>query len=217
MRKYPLRNNKVYHTFTKSIAGYEIFRDNTDFQRIINLFQYFRAQKPPLRFSVFLDAKKKNNFNEDHFNSKNNLVEIVAYCIMPTHIHLILKQLKKNGISVFMRNVLNSYTRFFNIKNKRKGPLWEGRFKNVEVETDEQLLHLTRYVHLNPVTAGIVHKPDEWMFSSYREFLGLIENKNRMCKYLNVLDVKYDEYRRFVSSGKDYQKELAEIKALCLE
>ena len=70
-----------------------------------------------------------------------------------------------------MRRLLNSYTRYFNEKIKRKGPLWEGRFKKVLVNSDEQLLHLTRYVHLNPVSAGIVEKPEDWPCSSYREYI----------------------------------------------
>jgi putative transposase len=78
---------------------------------------------------------------------------------MPTHIHLVLRQLKDGGISKFMSNILNSYSRYFNIKHNRKGPLWEGRFRKVLVGSDEQLLHLTRYVHLNPVTACLVDKP----------------------------------------------------------
>ncbi len=78
---------------------------------------------------------------------------------MPTHIHLILKQLKEDGISAYMSKILNSYTCYFNRRTKRKGPLWESRFKRVEVTSDEQLLHLTRYIHLNPVTAHIVEEP----------------------------------------------------------
>ena len=61
-------------------------------------------------------------------------VEIIAYCIMPTHFHLVVKQLKEDGISFFIQQILNSYSRYFNIKTKRKGPLWEGRFQNVIIE-----------------------------------------------------------------------------------
>ncbi len=162
-----------------------------------------------------METKNKEEFYQKHYVAKENLLEIIAYCCMPTHIHLILKQLKKGGISVFMSNVLNSYTRYFNNKTKRRGPLWESRFKNVEVTSDEQLLHLTRYVHLNPVTANLIEVPQAWNFSSYEEFLG--EIKEGICNYSKFLDIDPDEYREFVNSQIDYQQELAKIKELCLE
>jgi len=217
MRKYPLIDGKVYHTFTKSIAGFEIFRNESDYQRISSVLNYYKAENPPVRFSIFSDIKNKESFYQRHFDSQDDLVEIIAYCFMPTHIHLILRQLKKDGISIFMSRVLNSYTRYFNLKNKRKGPLWESRFKNVEVGTDEQLLHLTRYIHLNPVTANLVEDPQDWNFSSYNEYLGEKQFKESICNYSRLLDIVPEDYKKFVSSRKDYQRELAELKELFLE
>ena len=217
MRKYPLVEGKVYHTFTKSIAGFEIFRNESDYQRMSSMVNYYKVENPPVKFSIFSDIKNKNDFYQRHSLSQGNLVEIIAYCFMPTHVHLILRQLKKDGISVFMSRVLNSYTRYFNLKNKRKGPLWESRFKNVEVETDEQLLHLTRYIHLNPVTAHLVEDPYEWSFSSYKEYLGEKQFKDSICNYSRLLDIIPEDYKEFVSSRKEYQRELAGLKELYLE
>ena len=90
---------------------------------------------------------------------------------MPTHIHFVIEQKEKNAISFFMRKLLNSYAKYFNFKNHRKGPLWESRFKHVACETDEQLLHLTRYVHLNPVYHGFVEHPIEWKHSSFGDYV----------------------------------------------
>jgi putative transposase len=182
-----------------------------------DLLKYYKIEKPPLRFSIFMEIKDKENFFRKHFTTEGALIDIIAYCFMPTHIHLILKQLKKDGVSIFMRNTLNSYTRYFNIKTKRKGPLWESRFQNILVETDEQLLHLTRYIHLNPVTAHMVDRPQDWKFSSYREFLGEAEDKERICDYSEVLDIKPKDYKGFVNSQIDYQRKLAEIRKLFLE
>ncbi|MDH5769475.1 MAG: transposase [Nitrospirota bacterium] len=217
MRKYPLIEGKVYHTFTKSIAGFEIFRNELDYQRMGSMLSYYKVENPPVKFSIFSDIKNKEFFYQRHFYSKDNLVEIIAYCFMPTHIHLVLLQLKKDGISIFMSKVLNSYTRYFNIKNKRKGPLWEGRFKNVEVGTDEQLLHLTRYIHLNPVTANLVEDPRDWSFSSYKEYLGEKQLEENICNYSRLLDIVPQDYKKFVSSRKEYQRELAELKELFLD
>lgn len=181
------------------------------------MLNYYKVENPPLKFSTFSEIKNKEVFHHKHFTSRNNLVEIIAYCFMPTHIHLILRQLKKDGISSFMSRVLNSYTRYFNVKNKRKGPLWESRFKNVEVITDEQLLHLTRYIHLNPVTANLVEDPHDWSFSSYKEYLGKKKLEECICNYSRLLEIVPEDYKKFVSARKDFQWELAELKELFLE
>lgn len=218
LRKDPLVVGKIYHVFNKSIAGFKIFNNNSEISRIIAVICYYQRGKPPLRFSEFIRSAKENHLNETiPLPAKEKLVEIIAYCLMPTHLHLILKQLKGNGISVFMSNILNSYTRYFNTKINRKGPLWEGRFKNVSVETDEQLLHLTRYIHLNPVTAYLVNKPEEWPASSYQEYLLKVNDKDRICKYEDILEIEPTSYKNFVEDIASYQRELATIKELLLE
>ncbi|MBU0693990.1 MAG: transposase [Candidatus Omnitrophica bacterium] len=217
MRKIPLVEGKIYHIFSKSIAGFKIFGNDSEYERMRNMLRYYKVDNSPLRFSAFLEIKNKELFFEKHFMERDNLVEIIAYCFMPTHIHLILKQVRQKGISIFMNNILNSYTRYFNVKIKRKGPLWESRFKNVLVKTDEQFLHLTRYLHLNPVTAYLVERPEHWSFSSYKEFLGEIREEERLCNYSDVLNINPKEYKKFVKSQIDYQRELAEIKELFLE
>jgi len=141
---------------------------------------------------------------------------MIAYCLMPTHFHFILEPLQENGIATFTNNLLNSYTRFFNLKHKRQGPLWQGRSKKVLIETDEQLIHLTRYLHLNPVTAHLVKVPEQWEASSYGEYLGISKWK-KMCQYSHVLEIDPLRYRKFVEDQISYQRELAWVKHLILE
>ena len=136
---------------------------------------------------------------------------------MPTHIHLVLRQLKDNGISKFMSNILNSYSRYFNLKHNRKGPLWEGRFKKIMVENDDQLLHLTRYIHLNPVTAYLVNRPEDWFASSYHEYIMSVVQENRLCNCTYTLDTNPTSYKRFVEDNISYQRELAKIKHLAMD
>lgn len=145
------------------------------------------------------------------------LVEILAFCLMPTHIHLILKQLTDRGISIFMQRSLNSYASYFNKKYKRSGPLWTGRFKNVLVESDEQLWHLTRYVHLNPSTAGLVDNPKDWNYSSYREYLGMVKSAQCLSYQKEMMDVLPSEYKKFVEDQINYQRELSLIKNLIVD
>lgn len=180
--------------------------------RMMELLNYYQTDCSKPRYSYYV-----KRICEYEREKGEKIIQIIAHCLMPTHIHLILRQLKDNGISVFINNILNSYTRYFNIKHKRKGPLWEYRFKNVLVETDEQLLHLTRYLHLNPTTACLVEKPEEWEFSSYKEYLSETEFDKRICSFDDILSINPILYRNFVEDGQDYQRQLARIKKLLLE
>ncbi|MCG2710844.1 MAG: transposase [Candidatus Omnitrophica bacterium] len=216
-RKNILSNGGIYHVYSKSIAGYKIFHNNNDYNRIIDLFKYYRIKNTSVKFSKFLEIKNMDIFIEKHLSRKDFLVQIIAYCIMPTHIHLVLMQLQDEGISIFMGNVLNSYSRFFNIRISRKGPLWESRFKNVLVETDEQLIHLTRYLHLNPVTAGLVENAEDWRYSSIKEYLNKRKDSERICNFDSIIELQKLNYKSFVDSQKDYQRELGKIKGLFLD
>lgn len=215
MRKNPLVVGQIYHVFTKSIARFNIFNNDNEFFRIIEMLRYYQQENPALKFSKFINIKDKT-MEKSLISNNNNLVGIIAYSIMPTHIHLILKQIKENGISNFMRIVLNSYTRYFNIKHTRKGPLWEGRFKSVLVKNDEQLLHLTRYLHLNPVTAYLIEKPEDWIATSYKEYLSKI-NDNQICEYQEILEIEPKEYKKFVEDRISYQRDLGKIKDILLD
>lgn len=217
MRKDPLISGQAYHVFTRSIANFQIFNNENEFSRILEVARYYQREKPEIKFSKFIQLEENSQVNKkDYFSGKEKLVEIIAYCFMPTHLHLILKQLKQNGISIFMNHVLNSYTRYFNTKHKRRGPLWEARFRSVLVESDEYLFHLTRYIHLNPATAMLVDKPENWNFSSYQEYLSQVHD-NKICKYDDILEITPHSYKQFVDDRISYQQELAKIKDLLLE
>jgi len=219
-REIPLVNGEIYHILSRSIAEYKVFNDKQDCERMMKLLKYYQTD-PDCKFSDFLALKAVlqngfNNYLEETAKDKEDIVQIIAYCLMPTHIHLILKQLKDNGISQYFGNILNSYSRYFNTKHKRKGPLWETKFKNVLVKNDEQLLHLTRYIHLNPVTACLVDKPEGWSNSSYKEYIEL-NTRFKICQYDELLDVKPRTYQKFVNDRIVYQRELAKIKTLLLD
>jgi len=215
MRKQPLNTEDIYHVFTKSIAGFRVFRTRTDYTRMIGLFKFYRIKNPATRFSTYIEIKDKEQFFIKYIADRKHLVDIVAYCLMPTHIHLIIKQLDNNGISIFMKNILDSYTRYFNLRTKRKGPLWQSRFMSVMVENNEQLLHLTRYLHLNPTSEGLVERPEEWLYSSYGEYIRLA--KDKICNTDILPDILPSKYRRFVESRINYQKEISRLKELLFE
>ena len=207
----------MYHIFNRSIAEYKIFNDTKDYERMFCLINFFQIKEPPCKFADFIILKHVRqegflNYLNSITKKDEKLVQLIAYCFMPTHIHLIMKQLSPNGISIFMSNILNSYTRYFNTKHKRKGPLWESKFQNVLVNKDEQLLHLTRYVHLNPVTAKLVNKPGDWTFSSFNEYINETNEDQKICKYNELLEINPSEYKKFLKERISYQRELAILK-----
>ena len=96
---------------------------------------------------------------------------VIAYCLMPNHYHFLLRPEKGGALSPFIQRLFNSYTQAFNRQQRRSGTLFEGRAKSVLVDTDEYILHLCRYIHLNPVKAELVVRPEEWPYSNYLEWV----------------------------------------------
>lgn len=218
IRKDPLVNEQYYHIINRSIAQYKVFNDRQDYLRIIELIDLCSFTEFLYKYSDFLELT--NQFRIQFISrlktQSPKFVEIIAYCIMPTHIHLLLKQNKENGISKYMAKVLNSYSRYFNIRHQRIGPLWEGKFKNILVKDDEQMLHLTRYLHLNPVSAGLVKKPEDWEFSSYHEYVDNREGAT-ICDFETIINTTPKQYKKFVHDRINYQKQLSLIKKLLID
>ncbi|WP_287706938.1 MULTISPECIES: transposase [unclassified Microcystis] len=98
-------------------------------------------------------------------------LDVIAYCLMPNHYHLLI-QLKKAELSAAMQAFSLSYTKAINRRYGRVGSLFQGRFQAILVNDTEYLLNLSRYIHCNPVKAGLVSQPQEWEFSSFREYVG---------------------------------------------
>ncbi|MBN2482765.1 MAG: transposase [Candidatus Omnitrophica bacterium] len=212
-----LTTGQIYHVYSRTIAKFEIFHNECDYLRMRRMIGYYRYQHRAISFSKFNRAANDTERNKEILDAHKKIVKIIAYCFMPTHIHLILKQVADNGISNFMNNILNSYTRYFNTKHNRKGPLWESRFKKVLVENDEQLLHLTRYIHLNPTTACLVENLCEWEPSSYREYIAFDKDTEKICEYSDLFQMCPKIYRDFVADRISYQRELAKIKSLIFD
>lgn len=105
-------------------------------------------------------------------NLKKHHVSLICYALMPNHLHLVAKQETEEPIHKFISSLHTSYSMYFNKKHHRTGHLFQDRFKQVLVDSDEQLIHLSRYLHLNPVQAGLAEKPWKYFWSSYQEVMG---------------------------------------------
>jgi len=217
-RKDPLISGQFYHVFSRSISGYVIFNNDSEFLRMFNLLNLYRYEDFTYRYSAFIDltANVQAGLIAGLKENSELIVEVVAFCIMPTHIHLVLKQKQDGGISKYMARILNGYSRYFNTRHGRNGPLWAGRFKSVLVENDEQLLHLTRYIHLNPSSAALVKNPEEWHFSSLPQYLEK-DVETCICNKDGLFDMTAKSYNKFIQDRKFYQRDLSIIKSQLID
>src|SRR3989344_7879200 len=119
-RILPLVNSEVYHVFNRGIDRRPTFITKAEYQRAIKSISFYRFAKPPLRLSKLLLLENKRQVEIlESLEKSEKLVEIISYCLMPNHFHFLLKQTQENGISKFLGNFQNSYTRYFNTRNKR--------------------------------------------------------------------------------------------------
>jgi len=218
-RNRPLVNGQIYHVINRGVAQSPIFLDKKDYVNCLNRLFYYRA-KQKTRFSYLPRFKNQLHYTQPYNIVTKPFIEIIAYCFMPNHFHLLLRQATDDGISVFMNNYLDSYVRYFNTKHKRRGPLFEGRFKAIRIETDEQLLHVSRYIHLNPYSSFIVKTVDQvfsYPYSSLDQYLTNQDSKVIDKKVVLDFFKTPTLYKEFVKDQADYQQKLDLIKHLTLE
>lgn len=170
-KREPLRNGKTYHIFNKSIFHFTVFNNKYEYEHMLLLIRFYQFAHTGRRgrFSYYYkNYLQPNNlcWNEDFFVDKEKVVDVLAYCLMPTHIHFALRQKCDGGINQFMHRLLNSYSHYFNLRYDRRGPLWQNRFKDVLVDGGDHLDRLISYIHQNPVKAKLVKKAGDWPYSS---------------------------------------------------
>lgn len=223
-RKVVLAPQQIYHVFNRGVAALPIYLNTRSYLRFLDLIGYYRFSNTPFSFSQLMSLPKEEGKKILVGLRKENSihVEILAYCFMPNHFHFLLKQVTDRGISIFMKNLQNGYVKYFNIKNERAGPLFQSMFKAVRIETDEQLLHVSRYIHLNPSTAYLVEpgKLTDYKWSSLSTYLD--EDSDKINNFVNSEIIlkffkKRKNYLKFILDQASYQRELDKIKHLALE
>lgn len=219
-REDPLVTGEIYHLFNRGITGLQTFTNDGDYSRFTNTFKYYLSIPTPIRFSNFirLPESRKNELLDQI--TTDTRVDILTYCLMPNHFHFLLKQKLDHGLSDYLRLITNSYTRYFNTKNHRVGPIFQGRFKAVRITNEQQLLHVSRYIHLNPYSAGLISRPadlENYPYSSFPEYL--YSQVNKICRNDQILGLfrGSGEYRDFVLDHSDHQRQLEYIKHLTLD
>jgi len=218
-REVPLITDSYYHVLNRGVAKLPTYLDVYDYRHALLGLSYYRFSQPPMRLSQLLDLStslRRSAFDRLE-ESGERLVDIIAWCLMPNHFHLLLRQRVDGGISQLLRRWTDSYSRYFNRRHDRVGPLFQGVFKNVLVTSNEQLVHLSRYIHINAPVAGLTSREKLWEYpwSSAGEYEG---SRRGFCTPEIVLD-QFEEngYRRFVEDHLDYAAQLEAIKHLTLE
>jgi len=200
-----LVNGQFYHIYNRGVEKRRVYEDRRCYRRFLQAIRYYQLEGPKPKFS--------NSFNNKTFKPdlSKKIVDVICYCLMPNHFHFLLKQLKDGGISEFISKLINSYTKFYNLKYNRVGPLFQGQFKAVLIESDEQLLHVSRYIHLNPIASFLVKDLNQHEWSSYQEY---IEGVNGLCQKEEILNFYKDpqKYQKFVLDQVDYAQTLEKIK-----
>lgn len=219
-RKVVFANDEIYHVFNRGVEKRPTFTDKRELDRSIITLDFYRFANLPLKLSRFLNLPEVERSKlKQTLDSFEKLVEVICYCLMPNHFHFLLKQRTDVGISTFTANFTNSYTKYFNTKHERIGPLFQGLFKAVHIESDEQLIHVSRYIHLNPVSSYLI-EPEElenYKWSSFPEYMGLSNKNISNPKLVSDLFPSKEKYKQFVLDQVDYARKLEQIKHLVLE
>ena len=161
--------DSYYHIYNRGVAKQQIFHDKQDYSVFLSYLKVYLTSQE----NIIPKKKLKNYTNE---------ITLLSYCLMPNHFHLLIKQKSSNSINQFMQSLCTKYTIYYNAKYKRVGPLFQGRYKAVLVETDEQLLHLSRYIHQNQISTryDLVTRSDltlETDYSSRKNYIGNVKQE----------------------------------------
>lgn len=181
-RKFKFSVSEFYHIYNRGNNKGLIFLTDSDrkrFQRLLFLCNDTKSVVYKTVQGLPLDKIKRDE----------PLVDIGAYCLMPNHFHLLLRERKEGGISLFLEKLTTAYSMYFNKSNERTGSLFEGRFKAKYVDSDEYLKYLFSYIHLNPVK--IIDS--EWKENG-------IADRGMARQYLAAY--KYSSYLDYIGAGR---------------
>ncbi len=188
MRNIQISVGEHYHVYNRGTHKNTIFHDRTDYSRFLFLIVFLQSPvsfDPISRRVRFFVEHSVFEIDEGEVMeiSDKRYVDLVSFCLMPNHFHLILKETEEGGTARYMQRVLNGYTKYYNTKYGISGHLFQGPYKAVHVEDNDQLLYLSTYVHRNPrELSGWKNKEQKYEWSSYQDYI----NSNRWGKLLST-------------------------------
>ena len=203
-----------FHVYNRGVAKQPLFLDTHDYRHFLETLSFYLDSTQIRRLSKTGAKDRRLLFAVQPIDP---LVTVVAYCLMPNHFHLVLREEREKGVSTYMQRAMNSYTRAFNTKYRRVGTVFQGVFSAVGVSSDQQLLHVCRYVYLNPVVARMVHSAADYRWSSFAQLMS--ESESRLVDSQILLGIAggRDQYKDFVNDYASYAQELGALKSLLIE
>lgn len=212
-----IASNEYYHIFNRGAHRHTLFRDKNDWLRFLFLILYCQSPMllPHTKRMVTSSALAEGfpvPLEKQTEIIARRTVGLTAFCVLSNHFHLLLRQTEEVGVSRYMHRVIMGYTNYFNTKYKTSGHLFQGRYRDVHVSTNEQLLYLSAYIHRNPRDlAQWRGREEEYPYSSLSDYT----NKNRWGGILetDILASQFKEdhsYRDFVrtSTAKSFKETL---------
>lgn len=202
--------NGYYHVYNRGVGKQEIFTDKKDYKVFLSYLKSYLSPPPDLtklkrEFTVKDGVFKGIPRQTKNYNDK---IKLIAYCLMPNHFHFIINQNDSSSMRDFLHSLSIRYSMYFNKRHDRVGPLFQGRYKAVLINDENYLLHLSRYIHLNPqeYTKDIVSA-----YSSYADYVGFRKTAwvkpNIILSYFENSPVpeirKNNTYKDFVEKYKE--------------
>lgn len=158
-----------YHVYNRGVEKRDIFMDEMDYKVFLRYLKFYLLPKEKVIEEIKIEKEAIDLLRLNNFFKK---IELVAFCLMANHFHLLLRQKEKSDMEFFMRSLGGKYVKYFNKKYERLGPLFQGIYKAVLIESEEQLLHISRYIHLNPKEVlGKTQMLIDYPWSSYPAYV----------------------------------------------
>jgi len=186
--------NEIYHIIIRGVDGRLIFVDENDRWRgVFSVYEFNTTESVTIREKRKEREKFKKQITQSmieamQMDKRDKLVEVLVFAFMPNHIHLVLRQLKPDGISIFMQKFNSGYTVYFNNKYERNGHLFQGRFKAIHIDDDEYLKTVFTYIHTNPISI-IEPKWKEFGIRDHKAAIEFLENY-RWSSYMDYIGKK---------------------------
>lgn len=203
----------IYHIYNRGNNKEIIFRDEQDYRALLfRLGLVFGIKKEDLNEC---DITKSPKSRIRISSLKSNSFKLHAFCLMPNHIHLLIEQCGEESISKLLLKVFTSFSKYINLKHKRVGHIFQDKFKSVRIETNSQLMLISSYIHMNPVKDFSVNKPEEYIWTSYNDFI--TDRKNPILHKKFLIEV-FGNIKNFINENtKLYKKIVSKVAFGILE
>jgi len=206
-----------YHVYNRGVDKRTIFQDAQDYNVFISYLKTYLLEKDIASLNFILcdddstTDEKDRAIKELNLNNFCGKIQLLAYCLISNHFHFFLRQDAVDDMDHFMNSLCTRYSMYFNRKYGRVGPLFQGVYKAVMVDNDEQMIYLSRYIHRNPVGTVKVSNLNQYHFSSYPDYLNEGNNKVvNISKILELFNNKREDYKAFVEEEFDVEQEITD-------